>query len=88
MAIVPVEHRFFFDGGETDWEFGIRDESDMWAHLVSDTMNNPGQDFFFPTCQTAPGFNLDRDSIVQGTNDRDSKFRVYFVEPLQVQGLK
>jgi hypothetical protein len=34
------------------------------------------------------GFNLDRDSIVQGTNDKDSKFRVHLGEPLQVQGLK
>jgi hypothetical protein len=38
--------------------------------------------------QTASGFNLDRDAIVQGANDRDSKFRVHFGEPLRVQGLK
>jgi hypothetical protein len=38
--------------------------------------------------QTVPGFDLDRDSIVQGTNHRDSEFRVHFIEPLRVQGSK
>jgi hypothetical protein len=42
----------------------------------------------FPGAPNSSGFNLDRDSIIQGTNDRDFKFRVHFAEPLRVQGLK
>jgi hypothetical protein len=38
--------------------------------------------FLFPVRQAALGFNLDRDSIVQGMNDRDSKFGVYFGKPV------
>jgi hypothetical protein len=38
--------------------------------------------------QTALGFNLDWNLIVQGTNDRDLKFRVHLGEPLRVQDLK
>jgi hypothetical protein len=32
--------------------------------------------------QTVLGFDLDRDSQVQGSNDRDLKFRIHFIEPL------
>jgi hypothetical protein len=67
---------------------GIGDESDMRAHLVSETVCIPIGIRFFPVCQTAGRFNLDRDSTVQGTNDRDLEFRVYLAKHLQLQGLK
>jgi hypothetical protein len=34
------------------------------------------------------GFDLDRDSQVQDSNNRDLKFRIHFVKPLQVQGFE
>jgi hypothetical protein len=42
----------------------------------------------FPVYQTDPGFALDRDSQVQGTNDSDLKFKIHFAEPLRIQSLK
>jgi hypothetical protein len=38
----------------------------------------------FPTRQTCIRFDLDRDRIVQGVNNRDLDFRVQTAEPLRV----
>jgi hypothetical protein len=37
----------------------------------------------FPVNKIGPGFNLDRDCKVQGTNDSELKFEVHFAKPLQ-----
>jgi hypothetical protein len=55
----------------------------MWANIVSESSNS---DFYFSALKNTPGFDLDRDLIVQGTNDRDLKLRVHFAEDLRVQG--
>jgi hypothetical protein len=34
------------------------------------------------------GFDLDRDLKVQATNDKNLGFRIYFVKPLGIYGLK
>jgi hypothetical protein len=40
--------------------------------------------FFFLMHPAVSGFDLDRDSQVQDSNDRDLEFRFHFVEPLRV----
>jgi hypothetical protein len=55
---------------------------------VGDKYDRSNLDFYFIFLKKNPGFDLDRDSQIQGTNDRDLKFRVHFAEPLQIQGLK
>jgi hypothetical protein len=59
------------------WDRCIReeDESDIRAFLVSETIRIPGN-ISIPMSQTGLGFDLDRNCKVQGTNDRDLKFRV------------
>jgi hypothetical protein len=51
-----------------------RKEYDMWAQLVSETKDIPDQDHHFSGARSV----LDRDLIVQGTNDRDFEFGVRF----------
>ena len=67
------------------WE---EDEYDMWVPLSVRVVCNPGLGCFSWVRQTGQGFNLDLDCIIQDTNDRDLKFRVYFGEPLLIQGSK
>jgi hypothetical protein len=68
---------------QRDW----KKEYDVWASVVSKS-GNLSFYFIFQLRKTGLGFDLDRDCKVQGTNNRDSKFRIHFARPLQIQDLE
>jgi hypothetical protein len=74
VSVCPGIFRF----GEKKW-IRKEDEDDKRSLLVCETVDIPGQDLSIPDLpnsskvQFRPRFNR-----LQGTNDRDSKFRVYF----------
>ena len=51
-----------------------RHGSSSWSHLLVRVACNPVRMLFFTVRQTCLALDLDRDFIVQGTNDRELRF--------------